>query len=136
MSAAESFHDIAAANARAVMIGTDITDITWAAMTAAGIDTDHVHRRVTEDGAGEYILVEGDIKVAFGPAIDVESDGTDGYAICCYEHAGDAQWDEVRQDWAETVDDLLRLVAAVVSPTSGRLMVAAGQVIPDRQAGQ
>ena len=100
------------------MSSTDITDITWAAMTAAGINTDHVSRRPTASGYDEYILIEGDTKVAFGPAMDMDDGSTRGYGYCCYAGTEDDGWDEFRQDWAETVEDLLRLVAAVAYPAT------------------
>jgi hypothetical protein len=98
------------------MSQTDITDITWAAMTDAGIDIDHVNRRPTASGYDEYILIEGDTKVAFGPAMDMDDGSTRGYGYCCYGRAEDEGWDEFRQDWAETVEDLLGAVAAVAYP--------------------
>src|ERR1039457_6500290 len=100
------------------MTQTDITDITWAAMTDAGIDIDHVNRRPTASGYDEYVLVEGDTKVAFGPAMDMDDGTTRGYGYCCYERAEDEGWDEWRQDGAETGEDLLRVVAAGVCPAT------------------
>jgi hypothetical protein len=101
------------------MSQTDITDITWAAMTDAGIDIDHVNRRPTASGYDEYILVEGDTKVAFAPAMDTDDSSTRGYGYCCYAADGDG-WDEFLQDWAETVEDLLRAVAGVAYPDTGK----------------
>jgi hypothetical protein len=100
------------------MSQTDITDITWAAMTDAGIDIDHVNRRPTASGYDEYILIEGDTKVAFGPAMDMDDGSTRGYGYCCYAGTEDDGWNEFQQDWAETVEDLLRVVAAVAYPAT------------------
>lgn len=88
---------------------TDIEDITWSAMTRAGIDIGNVHRVPSDLGGEEYILIEGDTKVAFGPAVDMENGGTIGYDVCVYEHDGD-DWQEIAQHWTESVGDLLRLV--------------------------
>ena len=97
---------------------SDITDITWAMMSDAGIDIDLVTRVPTELGAYEYILVKGDTKVAFGAAVATEAYGSpSGWNIATYESDTDDQgeyWREVRQDWAETPDEALRLVAEAV----------------------
>ena len=98
------------------MPASDITDITWSMMTGAGIDIDLVERRPTELGADEYILIDGDTQVAFGPAVATEAFGDpSGWNIATYERDSDDQgeyWREVRQDWAETPAEALRLVAA------------------------
>ena len=99
------------------MSATDITDITWAAMADAGINIDHVSRRPTASGYDEYILIEGDTKVAFAPAMDTDDGTTRGYGYCCYEADGDG-WNEFRQDYAETVEDLLHVVAAAAYPAT------------------
>lgn len=104
------------------MSTSDITDITWSMMSDAGIDIDLVNRQPTQIGTDEYILIDGDTKVAFGPAVDVEGDGsTYGWDISTYdrvtENDGDEYWDGPRsQEWAETPADALRLVAAEVNP--------------------
>jgi hypothetical protein len=42
--------------------------------------------------------------------VNPEDGGTWGYDMCCYER-NNGGWDEIRQDWAQTVDELLRIVA-------------------------
>ena len=96
---------------------SDITDITWGMMTKAGIDIDLVNRKPTSIGTDEYVLINGNTKVAFGPAVDVEGDGsTYGWDVSTYELVKDndddeGYWDHSIQEWAETPDEALRLVA-------------------------
>ena len=100
---------------------SDITDITWTMMADAGIDIDLVNRKPTELGTDEYILIDGDTKVAFGPAVDVEGAGsTHGWDVSTYERLEDSEYDEGywehrHQEWAETPAEALRLVAEAAS---------------------
>lgn len=94
-----------------------ITDITWSMMSDAGIDIGLVNRQPTELGEYEYILIKGNTKVAFGPAVAVEGDGTThGWDVSTYELLKDSSddegyWDHISQEWAETPAEALRLVA-------------------------
>lgn len=98
------------------MSTSDIKDITWAMMSDAGIDINLVNRQHTQLGNKEYILISGDTKVAFGPAVDVEGDGsTHGWDVSTYELLKDSDddegyWEHRSQNWAETPADALRLV--------------------------
>jgi hypothetical protein len=97
-----------------------ISDITWDMMSDAGIDTDLVYRRPTGLGTDEYVLIKGSTKVAFGPAVDIEGDGsTNGWEVSAYELVQDSgedegYWDHGVQEWAATPAEALRLVAAAV----------------------
>jgi hypothetical protein len=71
---------------------TYLEDITWAAMSDAGIDTDKVTRQHTETGDDIYVFIDGDLKIAFGPGAGEDADGG---------------WDQVGQNWAQTVPELL-----------------------------
>lgn len=99
---------------------SSIRDITWARMSDAGIDISLVNRQHTELGEYEYVLIKGSTKVAFGPAVDVEGDGsTHGWDVSTYELRKDSAddegyWDHGSQEWAETPAEVLRLVAAAV----------------------
>jgi hypothetical protein len=73
---------------------TYLEDITWAAMSDAGIDTDKVTRQHTETGDDVYVFIDGDLKIAFGPGAG-EDGNTKGYDVACYEYA-DGGWDPVR----------------------------------------
>lgn len=100
---------------------SDITDITWAMMSDAGIDISLVNRQPTELGEYEYVFIDGDTKVAFGPAVDVEGDGsTHGWDVSTYELRKDSEddegyWENIHQEYAETPAEALQLVAAEVT---------------------
>ena len=96
-------------------MNTDITDITWAQLTDAGIDTDLVTRQHDALGGENYVLITGGVMVVFGPAIDMENGGTWGWDICVSEADGE-DWDETHQNWHETADELLRAVAWFAAP--------------------
>jgi hypothetical protein len=96
-------------------MNTDITDITWAQLSDAGIDTDLVTRQHDALGGENYVLRAGDVMVVFGPAIDMENGGTWGWDLCVWETDGE-DWDETRQDWHGTADELLLAVAAAAVP--------------------
>jgi hypothetical protein len=97
---------------------SDISDITWAMMSDAGIDISLVNRQPTELGEYEYILIDGGTKIAFGPAVDVEGDGsTHGWDVSTYELRKDGEddegyWEHVHQEWAGTPAGALQLVMA------------------------
>ena len=99
---------------------SEITDITWAMMSDAGLDIDLVRRQPTSLGTDEYVLIDGDTKIAFGPAVDIEGDGsTYGWDVSTYERVNDSAddegyWDHGIQEWTETPAEALRLVAAAV----------------------
>jgi hypothetical protein len=100
--------------------GTESSDITWGAMSAAGIDIQCVTRQPTSTGEDEYVFISGDTKVAFGPAEDMENGGTFGYAACRYirdESAAEDEnpWDDTTLEHPHTVDELLALVAGWVA---------------------
>ena len=93
-----------------------ISDITWDAMNAAGIDTGLVTMQPTPDGGDEYILVSGDTKIAFGPATTEQGSPAIGWDIATYERAtgsDGAHWEQTGQNYAGTPAEALRLVAAV-----------------------
>lgn len=100
---------------------SDITDITWAMMTDAGINISLVNRQPTQLGTDEYVLIDGTTKVAFGPAVDVEGDGsTHGWDVSTYELLKDSEddegyWEHRRQEWAETPAEALWLVKDAAS---------------------
>jgi hypothetical protein len=90
---------------------TYITDITWADMTHAGIDIDHVHRQPNQIGTDEYVATNGSRRVAFGPAVDMEDGGTYGWDVSVVDVHDDDEWgDEVSQEWFETSADCLAFV--------------------------
>jgi hypothetical protein len=99
---------------------SDITDITWSMMSDAGIDIGLVNRQPTELGEYEYVLIDGDTKVAFGPSVDVEGDGsTHGWDVSTYELRKDSEdddgyWENIHQEWAGTPAEALLIVAAAV----------------------
>ena len=107
--------------ALAMTTASDITDITWTMMGDAGINIGLVNVRATELGEREYVLTDGDTKIAFGPAVDVEGDGsTHGWDVSTYELRKDSEdddgyWEHIHQEWAETPAEALQLVAAEVA---------------------
>jgi hypothetical protein len=99
-------------------VSSDISDITWAMMTEAGIDTGLVSLRPTPDGSGEYILIDGDLKVAFGPSVTEQGNAAAGWEVSAYQRESDDEgpyWQHVRQDSATTTGEALRLVAEAVA---------------------
>jgi hypothetical protein len=95
---------------------TDITDITWSMLSDAGINTDCVHRQPTDTGEDEYVMITGDTKVAFGPSVDVDGDGSVyGWDIAYYhlqhEPDGDSWWVDHQHEWTETAANAVRIVA-------------------------
>jgi hypothetical protein len=88
------------------------SDITWEALTAAGIDIDHVE--LARDGAC-YIYVDGDTKIAFGAGQTPENTGTrHGYDTTVYDRRSDdtdTWWDETAYNWLPTVGELLAWIA-------------------------
>src|ERR1700733_9487074 len=91
-----------------------ISDITWAMMTEAGIDTDLVSLQPTPDGSDEYILIDGDVKVAFGPSVTEQGNPAIGWEVSTYQResddGGSYSWMHLRQAHAGTANEALRLV--------------------------
>jgi hypothetical protein len=103
---------------------TNLSDITWADMTAAGIDTDKVKRSDPRLGTDEYIYQDevARLKVAFGPAVDPDDGSVLGWDICAYDlvdrNDGDPAWEDFAQYWAEDAAEALRFVAERIAKRS------------------
>ena len=92
---------------------SDITDITWAMMTEAGLDISKIERVPSSLGGEDYVWQSDDRKIAFGPGVDMEDGGTHGWDICTYDWVDDA-WDGVRQQWVLTASEAVAYVASEV----------------------
>ncbi len=91
-------------------MATYIDDITWDAMSSAGIDITKVSRHVGDDGTAFYDYTDGDLRVAFGPGEPPGGGEGGGYDIAAYERRSDEDggyWAEVGQNWLPTVAGLL-----------------------------
>lgn len=95
-----------------------ITDISWADMAAAGIDIDLIERVPTQLGVDEYVGTRGNVRVAFGPTVDVEGDGGEesdlGWNITLYDREND-YWVSSGSEWMQESRDVLTLVARVLA---------------------
>jgi hypothetical protein len=95
-----------------------ITDLTWGDLAAAGIDPDIATRCPDQVGGVNYVIAVGDLRVTFGPSVDVDSNTDDaadlGWDICC-EEAVDESWDVAVQHHADTPAEALRIAASWVA---------------------
>ncbi len=96
------------------------SDITWAMMTDAGIDTDEVELHPTGTGGDGYTLIHGDTKIDFGPAVDMEDGGTHGFDVMVYQRVndgigGDFYWDSGNSPrWYATPAEVVEFVAGQI----------------------
>jgi hypothetical protein len=75
------------------MLRTDAPQITWAMLSAAGIDTNNVHRNPDNEYGQQFTANNGRVRVAFGEQPDPEHicspDEHPGWAYTIYD--GDEQ---------------------------------------------
>jgi len=92
------------------MASTD--SIPWEDITAAGIDTDFVELQRSDLGGHEFVWESGDVRVVFGPAVDMEAGGTHGWAVVLYSIELDASMEVGAEAWCETAAEALAQVKA------------------------
>jgi hypothetical protein len=91
-------------------------EITWQMLSDAGIDIDLVELVPSGLGGEEFILVSGDLKIAFGPAHDAAGNSAEGWDICAYQRKVDddgVYWDDFRQDYVASAVQAVATVKAV-----------------------
>jgi hypothetical protein len=97
-------------------------DITWAMMTGAGLNISNIHLVPTGLGTDEYILIDGDTKIAFGPSVDVEDGGPSlGWSLSDYEQLhgadGETDWEQLGEYWEPNSRAALARVRALLNTT-------------------
>lgn len=78
----------------------------WTKMAKAGIDLD----LVSTDPAGDWELISGDTRIAFGDATNETGDAAEGWDWTEYERI-DGEWEFSRNDYAGTDEAMVGILA-------------------------
>lgn len=99
---------------------TDVNDITWNALTNAGLDIQAITRN-QPNGYDEYTLTVGALRVVFGECPDVENLCADGehpgWAYTSYERDGDGEHQDATEYFeAERLAEMLTEIRDLAKP--------------------